>query len=47
MSPDAKNRPLGRFLQFGGEGGIRTLTFVYHSTNITFTFNDLRRYRRR
>ncbi len=28
--------------KFGGEGGIRTLTFVYHSTNITFTFNDLR-----
>jgi hypothetical protein len=32
----------GPFALFGGEGGIRTLTFVYHSTNTTFTFNDLR-----
>jgi len=39
-SPDVSIRAL----QFGGEGGIRTLILVHYSTNITFNFNNLRNY---
>ncbi|WP_461605822.1 hypothetical protein, partial [Aeromonas allosaccharophila] len=37
-SPDVSIRAL----QFGGEGGIRTLNLAYQRTNITLIFNDLR-----
>ncbi len=37
-----KKPTLRSVFQFGGEGGIRTLAFAVHHSNITFIFNNLR-----